>query len=160
LADRLAEVFGAGGGRRDSGGSASLMPGLQSTTIRGSGVGGRGSSLPVGGEFSDGGDARQRGQGSRSGRAGSSAARAGMGGSGGQGDLGDGGPGSGSVTLEVDGDEVGVSAVEETNTLLVRATSQAWKSIREVVERLDVMPMQVHIEAQVVEVALTDELRY
>jgi len=153
LADRLAEVFGAGGGRRDSGGSASLMPGLQSTTIRGSGVGGRGSSLPVGGEFSDGGDARQRGQGSRSGRAG-------MGGSGGQLDLGDAGPGSGSVTLEVDGDEVGVSAVEETNTLLVRATSQAWKSIREVVERLDVMPMQVHIEAQVVEVALTDELRY
>ena len=28
----------------------------------------------------------------------------------------------GSVTLEVDGDRVGVSAVEETNTLLVRAT--------------------------------------
>ncbi len=160
LADRLAEVFGAGGGRRDSGGSASLMPGLQSTTIRGSGVGGRGSSLPVGGEFGDGDGNRRRGQGAQAGRSSATGGRSGMGGSGGQLDLGDAGPGSGSVTLEVDGVEVGVSAVEETNTLLVRATSQAWKSIREVVERLDVMPMQVHIEAQVVEVALTDELRY
>src|SRR5699024_10951960 len=61
LADRLAEVFGAGGGRRDDRGSASLMPGLQSTTIRGSGVGQRGSSLPVGGsgEFDE--DSRRRG---------------------------------------------------------------------------------------------------
>lgn len=162
LADRLAEVFGAGGGRRDSG-SASLMPGLQSTTIRGSGVDGRGSSLPVGGEPGSGEGQRRRGQGAQGGRTGRTAGRGGaggMGGSGGQLDLGDAGPGSGSVTLEVDGDQVGVSAVEETNTLLVRATSQAWKSIREVVERLDVMPTQVHIEAQVVEVALTDELRY
>ena len=59
-----------------------------------------------------------------------------------------------AVTLEVDGDRVGVSAVEETNTLLVRATPPAWKSIRDVIERLDVMPMQVHIEAQVAEVQL------
>ena len=32
--------------------------------------------------------------------------------------------GNGSVTLEVEGDRVGVAAVEETNTLLVRATAQ------------------------------------
>ena len=62
--------------------------------------------------------------------------------------------GNASVTLEVDGDRVGVSAVEETNTLLVRSSPSAWKSIRDVIERLDVMPMQVHIEAQVVEVQL------
>jgi general secretion pathway protein D len=55
---------------------------------------------------------------------------------------------------------VGVSAVEETNTLLVRATPQAWRSIQEVVERLDVMPLQVHIEAQVAEVKLSGDLRY
>ncbi|NZA28406.1 type II secretion system secretin GspD [Luteimonas sp. SJ-92] len=149
LADRLAEVFGAGSGRRsDGGGSASLMPGLQSTQVRGSGVGGRDSSAAIGGEGRD------------SGRSGTTGGRTGGSGSGGQLQLGDSGPGSGSVTLEVDGAQVGVSAVEETNTLLVRSTAQAWKSIREVVERLDVMPMQVHIEAQVVEVALTDELRY
>ena len=33
--------------------------------------------------------------------------------------------GNGSVTLEVDGDRVGVSAVDETNTLLVRASAAA-----------------------------------
>ena len=64
------------------------------------------------------------------------------------------------MTLEVDGDRVGVSAVEETNTMLVRSSPGAWKSIRDVIERLDVMPMQVHIEAQVVEVQLTGELEY
>ena len=60
----------------------------------------------------------------------------------------------------MDGSEVGVSAVEDTNSLLVRASPAAWKSIREVIDRLDVMPMQVHIEAQVVSVALTGALQY
>lgn len=65
-----------------------------------------------------------------------------------------------SVSLEVEGDRVGVSAVEETNTLLVRSTPQAWRSIREVIEKLDVMPLQVHIEAQVAEVSLDGDLKY
>ncbi len=65
-----------------------------------------------------------------------------------------------SVSLDVEGDTVGVSAVEETNALLVRATPQAWRSIREVIEKLDVMPLQVHIEAQVAEVSLQGELSY
>ena len=67
--------------------------------------------------------------------------------------------GNAAVTLEVDGDKVGVSAVDETNTLLVRSTRSAWKSIKDVIEQLDVMPMQVHIEAQVAEVTLTGELQ-
>ncbi|MEZ0469236.1 type II secretion system secretin GspD [Luteimonas salinilitoris] len=152
LADRLAEVFGAGGGRRSGGGSASLMPGLESTQVRGSGVGGRDSTVPIGGDSGNGSGSRSQSRGGGTTGGGS--------GSGGQLQLGDSGPGSGSVTLEVDGNQVGVSAVEETNTLLVRSTAQAWKSIRDVVERLDVMPMQVHIEAQVAEVTLTGDLRY
>src|SRR5207342_3747558 len=36
----------------------------------------------------------------------------------------------------------------------------AWQSIREVIERLDTMPLQVHIEAQVAEVKLSGLLRY
>lgn len=68
--------------------------------------------------------------------------------------------GNGAVTLDVSGDKVGVSAVAETNTLLVRSTPQAWSSIRDVIEKLDVMPMQVHIEAQIAEVNLTGELSY
>jgi general secretion pathway protein D len=134
LAERLAEVFGGSGGGRGGGGAPSLMPGLESTTINDGGVGSRDSSAPVGG------GAGGLGQGSMS--------------------LGQDRGGDGTVMLEVDGDRVGVSAVEETNTLLVRATPSAWRSIREVVERLDVMPMQVHIEAQVAEVALNGDLRY
>ncbi len=70
------------------------------------------------------------------------------------------GAGAGAVKLQVNGDQVGVAAVDENNALLVRASPSAWKSIREVIQRLDVMPLQVHIEAQVVEVNLTGDLRY
>jgi general secretion pathway protein D len=136
LADRLAEVFGGGGGRSDDGGAPSLMPGLQSTEIKDSGIDDSGaSSAAVGGDSGGG-----LGSGSMS--------------------LDPRQSGNGGVTLEVDGDKVGVSAVDETNTLLVRATGQAWRSIRDVIERLDVMPLQVHIEAQVAEVKLSGALEY
>ncbi|MFC3714863.1 type II secretion system secretin GspD [Luteimonas soli] len=147
LADRLAEVFGgssSGGGRATGGdGNVSLMPGSDPFSI--SGAGGKD------GDYSDTGgidSGMNSGMGSGSG-------------------LGDGSlsldpreDGNASVTLQVEGDRVGVSAVDETNTLLVRTTSRAWKSIRDVVERLDVMPMQVHIEAQIAEVTLTGDLKY
>ncbi|MFC6841351.1 type II secretion system secretin GspD [Xanthomonas theicola] len=149
LADRLAEVFGAGGGRGDS--NPSLMPGAQMNQLNGGSLNGNADG-GLGGNFG-GGD------GFSSGGAGSS--------SGSTGGLGSGSlqlsprtTGNGSVTLDVQGDKVGVSAVEETNTLLVRATPQSWRSIRDVVEKLDVMPMQVHIEAQVAEVSLTGDLQY
>lgn len=149
LADRLSEVFGGGssGGGRSTGGdgNVSLMPGSDAYSISGSGSGDRnGDSLGAGDVGSMGGDSGGAGGG-----------------------LGEGSlrlnprqGGNGSVTLEVEGDRVGVSAVDETNTLLVRTTSRAWKSIRDVVERLDVMPMQVHIEAQIAEVTLTGDLKY
>jgi len=58
LADRLAEVFGGGGGRSDDGGAPSLMPGLQSTEIKDSGIDDSGaSSAPIGGD-GGGGDRR------------------------------------------------------------------------------------------------------
>ena len=151
LADRLAEVFGSGSrGGNNSGGGASLMPGLSPLSI-GGGASGLGDSDT---SKLDSGNAG-------SGNLGSSG-NSGTGGLGG-GSLAlsqGGNSGSSSVTLEVDGDRVGVSALDETNALLVRTTPSAWKSIREVVERLDVMPLQVHIEAQVAEVALRGELSY
>jgi general secretion pathway protein D len=134
LSQRLGEVFGGGrgGGGGDGGGSASIFPGLQTAVIDGGGK--------------DGGNLD----------------------SGGGGGLGGGqlsldpkqGGGSASVTLEVGADKVAVAAIEENNTLLVRATPAAWRSILEVIEKLDVLPMQVHIESQVAEVALTGELSY
>ena len=131
LADRLAEVFGGGSGNSGSE-SPSMMPGVGTT------------------EISDGG---------LDDKSGTSSAAVNSG-------LGDGGSlpnnrsGNGKVTLKVEGAEVGVSAVEDTNSLLVRANPSQWKSIREVIERIDVMPMQVHIEAQVVSVALKGALQY
>ena len=142
LADRLAEVFGGSGGS-SGGGSPSLMPGVQGSELRDA-LGGRG----------------ELGTGGMAGMAGMAGAGGGAGG------LGDGAPlpqlasGNGRVTLRVEGSEVGVSAVEDTNTLLVRANPSQWKSIRQVIDRLDVMPMQVHIEAQVVSVALKGALQY
>jgi general secretion pathway protein D len=56
--------------------------------------------------------------------------------------------------------DVSISAVESSNALLVRATPGQWESIRRAIERLDTMPLQVHIEAQVVEVELSGELSY
>jgi len=153
LADRLAEVFGAGGNRGDS--NASLMPGTQLSQMGGGGLNGS----------SDGGLGGSSGLNGSSDSLSSSSGGSSSGSS--SGGLGNGSlqlsprtSGNGSVTLEVQGDKVGVSAVEETNTLLVRSTPQSWRSIRDVVEKLDVMPMQVHIEAQVAEVSLTGKLQY
>jgi len=143
LAERLAEAFATSGRRGDSG--ASLAPGGRSSQIDSEGRGAAMQSQDTGTLGTD-----SSGTGSSSG----------SGSSGGTLQLPQRQSGNASVSLEVGGDTVGVSAVEETNTLLVRATPQAWRSIREVIDKLDVMPMQVHIEAQVAEVALTGDLRY
>ncbi len=146
LAERLSAVFGGGGGGSAGGDEpASMMPGLEPTTIGGGGIGDRNSSAPIGKDgMSGGSDGGMEGGGLGSGTLSLDAAES----------------GNSNVTLQVNGDRVGVSAVDETNTLLVRSSASAWKSIREVVERLDVMPMQVHIEAQIAEVELSGALKY
>ncbi|WP_282268232.1 type II secretion system secretin GspD [Stenotrophomonas sp. PS02298] len=150
LADRLAEVFGAGSGSRGGqSGAASLAPGASAVSLQGGTVD---PSASADDNLGDGGGSLGKSDGAGGG-SGSSGMGEGMA-------LPQRSSGNGSVTLEVEGDRVGVSAVEETNTLLVRSTPQAWRSIREVVEKLDVMPMQVHIEAQVAEVALSGDLSY
>jgi general secretion pathway protein D len=151
LADRLAEVFGAGrsgGSGQDTGGNspASLMPGTDPVQIR---DGADGGSVDFGGKGPND-DSNSSG--------GSSTSGGGLGS--GSLSLNQRSGGNGSVTLEVEGDRVGVSAVAESNTLLVRASGTAWKSIKDVIEKLDVMPLQVHIEAQIAEVQLTGDLEY
>ena len=143
LADRLAEVFGSsgGGGRSGTGGDsgASLMPGTTSTSLDGYGTGRPDSTVNDNmGSSTSGGTGLGEGMMSLEPRQ----------------------EGNGAVTLEIAGERVGVAAVDETNTLLFRTSGRAWKSIREVVERLDVMPLQVHIEAQVAQVTLSGDLQY
>ncbi|KTF37302.1 type II secretion system secretin GspD [Xanthomonas vesicatoria] len=162
LADRLSEVFGGRSNNGDS--NASLAPGAESSVLGGA-LGNRdssmgGSSGMTGGSVGENGDSSGSGSsfGGSSGVGGSSGSSGGLGN--GSLQLSPRSNGNGAVTLEVEGDKVGVSAVAETNTLLVRSTPQSWNSIRAVIEKLDVMPMQVHIEAQIAEVNLTGELRY
>ncbi|MDR1076982.1 MAG: type II secretion system secretin GspD [Xanthomonadaceae bacterium] len=149
LAERLSEVFSVG--QSNAGGSsASLAPGALSTQINSSGMDSQSNASNLS-SLSDSSTTASMGS-----SAGSSSGGLGEGSM----QLGRQQSGNASVTLEVDGGRVGVSAVEETNSLLVRATPQAWRSIRDVIEQLDVMPTQVHIEAQVVEVELTGDLSY
>lgn len=159
LADRLSEVFGGRGNNSDS--NASLAPGSE-TSVLGGALGNRdssmgGSSGTTGGSIGESSDGGSSGS-SFGGSSGSGSSSGGLGN--GSLQLSPRSNGNGAVTLEVEGDKVGVSAVAETNTLLVRATPQSWSSIRDVIEKLDVMPMQVHIEAQVAEVNLTGALSY
>lgn len=139
LAERLSEAFASSGNRGGSS-PASLAPGAMPSQLG-----------------SDG----DRGMDSNNSSSFGSTPGSGSGGTGnGSMNLPQRQSGNVSVSLEVEGDRVGVSAVEETNTLLVRSTPQAWRSIREVIEKLDVMPLQVHIEAQVAEVSLDGDLKY
>ncbi len=62
--------------------------------------------------------------------------------------------------LSVGGGDVSISAVEENNSLLIRSAPAQWESIRRAIDKLDQVPAQVHIEAQVVEVALNEKLDY
>ncbi len=137
LAQRLSEAFGSSNNRNNRGSTTTLAPGAQPMQLDSTGqTDSRNDSSTLGSTGS-----------SSSGMASTM-------------NLPQRQEGNISVSLDVEGDTVGVSAVEETNALLVRATPQAWRSIREVIEKLDVMPLQVHIEAQVAEVSLQGELSY
>jgi general secretion pathway protein D len=65
----------------------------------------------------------------------------------------------GGMTLGEDGD-VRITAVQETNSLLIQASPSKYDAILNAIERLDEEPLQVMIEAQVIEVTLNDSLRY
>lgn len=67
--------------------------------------------------------------------------------------------GGGTVTLGEDGG-IRITAVLETNSLLIQASPSEYDSILNAIERLDEQPLQVLIEAQVLVVDLTDDLQY
>jgi general secretion pathway protein D len=57
-------------------------------------------------------------------------------------------------------DDVRVVADEENNALMIYATGYQYKRIESALEQLDVVATQVLIEASIIEVALTDKLKY
>ncbi|GHD37920.1 type II secretion system protein GspD [Halioglobus pacificus] len=69
-----------------------------------------------------------------------------------------------AVSMGLDGnplaEDVRVVADEENNSLMIYATGVQYKLIKSALEKLDTVATQVMIEASIIEVQLTDELRY
>lgn len=58
------------------------------------------------------------------------------------------------------GDSVRVVADDFNNSLLIYATGSEYKKIKSALEQLDIMPSQILIEASIIEVTLSDDLKY
>ena len=160
LASLLSALYGGEGGgaaaRQDSG----VAPGLGQTgrvgSTRSGSLGSSGSSGLGGGLRSSSSGLGQSsfgqgslGQGSvgQNSMAGSSAAGGGQGGS------------SGLTRVDL-GPNVRVVADDRNNALLIYASGHDYRRLADALRQLDISPVQVLIEASIVEVTLTDELRY
>ena len=182
VAELLNGLFNLGGGGR-GGRSGELAPGLRSGQLSGSGSGASGglssggglgtsgglsggsssglgggtSSLSSGSAASAGGSSAL-GAGSSGGALSAGGGRtggraAGTPGGGGGGGVGSGGPSAGM-------EEVRIVADTENNALLIWATNQNYERIIGTLQKMDVMPRQVLIEATIAEVTLTGRLQY
>lgn len=67
-------------------------------------------------------------------------------------------PGGEGASLEVG--EVSIIADDENNALLVMATPSDYEKVLQAIQKIDVLSLQVLVEATIVEVSLEDELRY
>jgi general secretion pathway protein D len=56
--------------------------------------------------------------------------------------------------------DIRIIADDTTNSLVIRAAPREYQRIREALEELDILPLQVLIEATIAEVTLNDELRF
>lgn len=65
----------------------------------------------------------------------------------------------GGVSLDA-ADEARIVADKTNNSLMIMATESTYQQILEAVKRIDVMPMQVQVEASIMEVSLSDSLQY
>ncbi len=54
--------------------------------------------------------------------------------------------------------DIRISAIEENNQLMIQATPFEWDQIESAIKRLDVVPLQVQIEARILEVSMTGDL--
>jgi general secretion pathway protein D len=69
------------------------------------------------------------------------------------------GGGSGGIAI-IESEDIRITAIEESNALLIRATPVQYDAILAAIKRLDVVPLQVHIEVKILQVDLTNNLEY
>lgn len=160
LADTLGSIFGSGGGSRSS--KASIASGRKSlsATNRSSGST-SGSSSTMGGSSmgSSSNNSRQDSGSERTlsdrtqDKSGNRSTNSGLGGS-----LSGGSTTGGGNSNDMP--NVKIIADEGNNALIIVATAQEYAVIQKVLKELDVLPLQVMIDATIVEVSLVDELKY
>jgi len=80
-------------------------------------------------------------------------------GGGGQGGSGQQGRARGTQVADL-GNNMRIVADPSNNALIIMAKAQEYRDIETVIKQLDVMPLQVLIDATIVEVDLTDSLQY
>ena len=163
LSDHLNAIYTGQVSQRSTQGN--VAPGLRSTTI--GGIGG-GSSSGIGGSALSGGGSSLLGNslsGSRttsgaytngsttgSNRAGGVSATGS--------NLSTTGAGATNATNQQKPVDIRITAIEENNQLLIMATPGEWDSILAAIRRLDISPLQVQIEAKILEVTLSGDLSY
>lgn len=153
LADRLNDIFGGESSRANTASTAgSVAPGMQPVELSSTTGSNLNLSSPTG---------EKLGESDRSGNAappsappGSVPPRAGAVPPGGAGVSADGG------LAIVEGEEIRITAVEENNQLIIRATPGQYEAIRGAIRKLDAVPLQVHIEARLLDVSLTNGLSF
>ena len=164
IAELLNGLFNLGGSGTASRGGE-LAPGLKSAQLSSGSA--TGSSIAGGAGLTGGSSSTAASSGASGGSSalGSSSSTASFGGrssakpgasgssSGAAGGIGSGGPSAGM-------EEVRIVADTENNSLLIWATSQNYERIVNTLEKMDVSPRQVLIEATIAEVTLTGRLQY
>jgi len=67
---------------------------------------------------------------------------------------------SGGSVLNVGEGDIRITSVTETNSLLIQSTQSQYNSILAAIERIDIEPLQVLIESQVLDVELNEQLQF
>jgi general secretion pathway protein D len=69
-------------------------------------------------------------------------------------------PGVQSGELDMGQGDIRITSVLETNSLLIQATQTEFNAVLAAIERIDIEPLQVLIESQVLDVELNEELQF
>jgi len=141
IADYLSQIFlGTSGTSHRSSTSGSVAPGLRPTTLGGGGgMGGAGGAGGMGG-MSYQNSLRPQSTQERSAPTATP-------------------PAAGAAGAHKESD-IRISAIEENNQLMIQAMPVEWDRIESAIKKLDVVPLQVQIEARVLEVSLTGDLNF